>query len=513
MKKTAEQEQVIELIGLMGRGENLVLEAYAGCAKTSTAIMAIEAEIARGTPPHRILFTSFAKSIITDSATRLPPGVHAKTFHALAYRDFGAMFRNRFANLTGRTVAAQLQLQKESLMLYAGKDERGIDKLTAVDLTPAGLGYWLINVVNRWCASTQTEFTVESLLSVNPAPDLLTGVITAQDRLRLSEKYLPHAIALWRLMSDLNGNFPSSHSVYVKLWYLSEPLLSYSLIVFDENQDADPLMIDVIDRQPAKKLWIGDRHQSIYGWRGAVRATDTIEHHYSSTLSQTFRFGDNLAAHANGVLSHLGASVPMVGLESETRILQSAASILESDLRGQTVGFVSRTNANAVQEALGCLDLAKALGRRVVLNASASFKKQVEEVDLLINHNRPTGSLSALSSRNELLELIEQNESAGGLASVVKLVTGYDKNLVDQILERNAPAQKADPSMLVFTNTHQAKGLEYDHMILSDDYIHPKSARSSDEESRLFYVGMTRAKKSISIQGKESLDALIGKYR
>lgn len=71
---------------------------------------------------------------------------------------------------------------------------------------------------------------------------------------------------------------------------------------------------------------------------------------------------------------------------------------------------------------------------------------------------------------------------------------------LQQIIERKEPSPDA---RLLLSTIHSSKGLEYDRVILMDviDGILPKQGEDVDteEERRLFYVGMTRARDELSI--------------
>jgi DNA helicase II / ATP-dependent DNA helicase PcrA len=51
---------------------------------------------------------------------------------------------------------------------------------------------------------------------------------------------------------------------------------------------------------------------------------------------------------------------------------------------------------------------------------------------------------------------------------------------------------------LILSTVHQAKGLEFDVVFFAhlDEGVLPHKRSKLEEEARLFYVGMTRAKKS-----------------
>ena len=86
----------------------------------------------------------------------------------------------------------------------------------------------------------------------------------------------------------------ATHDFYLKKYQLSRPVLNYDLIMFDEGQDASPVMLDVFLAQKARKVIVGDRFQQIYGWRRAINALNRIDFtEYSLTAS--FRFNEHIA--------------------------------------------------------------------------------------------------------------------------------------------------------------------------------------------------------------------------
>ena len=63
---------------------------------------------------------------------------------------------------------------------------------------------------------------------------------------------------------------------------------------------------------------------------------------------------------------------------------------------------------------------------------------------------------------------------------------------------------------LVLTTAHSAKGLEFDHVVVLDDAWRPRPNTDPDEQRRLFYVAMTRARRSLSIIEGQVPHAFLG---
>jgi superfamily I DNA/RNA helicase len=76
-------------------------------------------------------------------------------------------------------------------------------------------------------------------------------------------------------------------------------------------------------------------------------------------------------------------------------------------------------------------------------------------------------------------------------------------DFIDDLTEASKRAQKGDkPNKVILTTLHRSKGLEWENVFLTgaNEYVLPH-ARSEDidEERRLFYVGVTRAKERLAI--------------
>ena len=57
------------------------------------------------------------------------------------------------------------------------------------------------------------------------------------------------------------------------------------------TQDLTPACIDILMRQTAPKILVGDPNQQIYSFRGAVNAMSLVQGSKVHYLTQSFRFG------------------------------------------------------------------------------------------------------------------------------------------------------------------------------------------------------------------------------
>ena len=104
----------------------------------------------------------------------------------------------------------------------------------------------------------------------------------------------------------------------------------------------------------------------------------------------------------------------------------------------------------------------------------------------------------------ELLEVLDRiQESAKGMKTLEEwenYIEDYTKKLAEQ-----AKKQETKREGIVISTLHAVKGLEYDKVYImnvnegSIPYKKAVLAESLEEERRLFYVGMTRAKKELML--------------
>ena len=99
---------------------------------------------------------------------------------------------------------------------------------------------------------------------------------------------------------------PLGHDGYLKLWALTNPVIQRDFILLDEAQDTNEVVLDVLKRQQSQFVCVGDAHQQIYEWRGAVNAMQRIRTANHCYLTMSFRFGEPIAQAANQILRRLG---------------------------------------------------------------------------------------------------------------------------------------------------------------------------------------------------------------
>jgi hypothetical protein len=67
--------------------------------------------------------------------------------------------------------------------------------------------------------------------------------LVAQDDIESLQQHLYPVERRWLESIDPNHQAGIGHDIYLKLWALSEPNIPTDYVLFDEAQDADPLML------------------------------------------------------------------------------------------------------------------------------------------------------------------------------------------------------------------------------------------------------------------------------
>ena len=456
---TKEQEAIIEA---SRKDRNIAINAFAGTGKTTTLAMVAEA-----LPRKRILYLAFNKAIAEEAKRRMPGNVDARTFHSLAFRAMRPDMKRLEGRLHGGFVADLLGLSSLTINNY--------------QFYPSQVGRAVLGTVFKFCLSKDP--LIEAHHVVPPHEMLPTSV---PDSLKqLIDKSGPEideykrfirdsADNLWHRMSDRNSTIPITHDTYVKQWALKSPTIDTDVILFDEAQDASGLFIDIVGRQRhAQRIWVGDRHQQIYEWRGAINALDLVEVDERLHLTESWRFQQRIADAANIVLRALGETKPLVGRGgTETHSGQA---------------FLCRTNIGALQTYVDLVERHDS----VRLDNAKDLISLIDDCQALMD-GRPTGALALFKDWKALVE--HANSPQGGdLRPLVDAIERYSCQGLRRLLERGL----VERASITVCTMHRAKGLEWNKVTVIDDWNRIKNHQDDSAERRLLYVAVTRARKEL----------------
>lgn len=481
MNPTAEQIQAVELVRT---GGSVAVEALAGAGKTSTLAL-----IAADRPDTLFAYVAFNKAIVTDAQGRFGDNVTASTAHSLAFRAVGRNYSPRLKS--GRM--SSLEIARATKVVEIKVRTAQGDKVL-----PRGfLGGLVLRAVKRFCQSDRPQIGTRDLPAL-PGLDL-PGEYVVRDQ--VAEALLPALRLYWNDVERRDGVLPFDHGCYLKLWQLRDPKINADAILFDEAQDASDVMLDVVRQQTergAQVVFVGDRHQQIYEWAGAVNAMEKVPVEHRSYLTQSFRFGQPIADAANRILDRLDAPARVVGDPTKTSTVHWAVG------EGRTPNvWLTRTNGEAITLAINYL----ADGKRPAIVGGADdvirFAKAAEELRTTGRTAHP--ELACFDSWEAVKQYVEEDPNGDDLKALTKLVEGHGTDGLVRILGRCA--KREDEADVVLSTAHKSKGRQWEHVALAGDFPDPEKRDPSPEELRLVYVAATRAQKSLDVSRAAGLFA------
>jgi F-box protein, helicase, 18 len=456
-----EQDEIIQ-----SPAKLIVANAFAGTGKTTTA-----AGFAARRPGSQVLYMPFGKSVQLEAVKRFPPNTICQTISSAAY-------------------AATKELRPKLVTSWPAMTLR--NEMNLASHRQAGLVHSIL-----------TQYMVSADLDIRP-----THATVAIERWRATDSEIADAIAVarmaWRRMRDSSDSMPISHDALLKIWSMSNPKLPYDVIIFDEAQDTNPVTASIIQQQThATRLYIGDRHQSIYKFRGATNAMDEMSADPSAKLlhlSRTWRFGPKVAEIANTILSELkGETVPIIGMGKDgpwkkgaqlTKLSRTNAQLFrEAALtRGKGVHWVGK---NGIED--------YAVDR--ILQAHAIFKGDFSEVkDPILKHFRSWSEAQSYADD-------AKDPEVGVLVGIVEEFRNETPDLVRDL--RQHESRNADDADVILTTGHKAKGLDWNYVQICEDFklladLEEKLAEDyyapiDDQEINLLYVAATRAKTAVQL--------------
>ena len=461
---TPEQERAVDLF-LSGR--TMKISAFAGAGKTSTLKL-----LAATAPNERGLYLAFNKAIADEAKSTFSSRTDCRTTHSAALRDVRPRYAfskdKWFNSLNARQLSSIWELKRYN----AGP--------TALE--PDMVAFLIIRAVRAFMQSGEPCLLASHVQLMGKA----LGIIPSA-KVALTEYVFGHAQRLWSQMISQGSEMPLGHDGYLKLWSLIEPKLAYDFILLDEAQDTNPAVLSVMKQQDCQMIYVGDKHQQIYEWRGAENAMETIENAAEAHLTMSFRFGPELANEAGRILKALAETNVLLGNPAlQTRVVPSGPS--------RTV--LTRTNSMLFREVMDALGEGKLPH---VVGGTKDMIALLRDVDRL--QQGESGShpdFFGFYNWREVEDFVAGPEGEHLLA-FVNLVNQMGRGALWRAVLAAAP-DEADADIILST-AHKAKGREWTSVRLADDFssVKSESGRIPYSEARLFYVAMTRAQETLVV--------------
>lgn len=460
---TAEQQTL--LADIRSRpGESRKVMAGPGTGKTTSLRMIAGASSQRGT------YIAYNRPIAEEAKAVLPSHVKATTAHAMAFGQT-QMFNQPKGRIVGRIFPEKV-IEAISFPLA----RTGHTELVAAGIALEGL--------NKFYNS------VDSSINETHFQGLTTRATNLSPIMRAAQE-------VWDMQRG-DTAMALTHDSYLKMWQQNDRIGTggSNYVLFDEAQDASPVMIDIINRMGIPVTWMGDQDQSIYQWRGAVNAMEMADCR-AFPLSQSWRFGQRIAEMANAVRTGKMAGrtpsfdlVGAPGLDTEIGYTPPPGK--------RTI--LTRTNAEWFAHAIEFPGIVHVVGG---IDETARMLEAAHS--LCFEGRSPRNAPPTISRFNSWgdLEIHAEELQDRELLFIKKIVTTYGSNLPRMIGELRARHIDSDHNAeLILSTAHKAKGREFDVVSLGDGFAGPHEAKWHDlteaervQETNLLYVSVSRAKK------------------
>jgi DNA helicase-2/ATP-dependent DNA helicase PcrA len=509
----------------------VVLLAGAGTGKTRAITHRIAYGVATGAySPSRVMALTFTARSAGELRSRLRAlgagGVSARTFHASALSQLGFFW----PQVVGGT-APKLLDSKGRLIGHAAETLRlKLDTATLRD------------------TAAEIEWRKVSRLSL--------------DQYAAAKRPLPPTLTLEKIV-DLQRAYESVKDERKQIDFEdvllvtagmieSEPRVAqqvreqYRFFVVDEYQDVSPLQQELLS------LWLGERNdvcvvgdasQTIYTFAGAtpdylLGFPSLYEDATVVRLEQNYRSTPAIVDAANRVMhGRAGAldlhaapgapagAAPSVSAFSDDRTeARSIASAIRADIDAgalpESIAILYRINVQSavIEAALGDV------GVPCVIRGATRFfdQREIKEAIMLLKgasvNTRPEPLFQTVSDvlrslgwtqeapdvRGAVRDRWESLNALMGLADEAPAETTL-KEFVAELLERQAGQHEPTMSAVTLATLHSAKGLEWDTVYIagaSEGLLpigYAKTEQAVEEERRLFYVGITRARRKLRL--------------
>ena len=527
-------------VALATRGPVCVI-AGAGTGKTRAITHRIAYAAAIGTmDPHKVLALTFTARAAGEMRTRLRslgvPSVAARTIHAAALKQLTFFWPQVFGGRTPDLLTTKSGFLTEAIKRAQLQGELSI---TSRDLLRD------IATEIEWAKVSQiapSDYLSESLKrTVKPRinPEQLAKVYTAYESVKHQERAIDFEDVLLLTTAMIEEEREVRERVQDQ----------YRFFTVDEYQDISPLQQRLINAWLGSReelCVVGDPAQTIYSFAGATPVfLNTFTQRFPEAevvrLTTGYRSTPEIIFTANSILrkgamgnelvaiNDHGSKPTITAYNDESSeiagIVRDITKLISEGTPAQEIAVLARTNnqLNGLEKAMNSAGLpyqVRNTERFFDRKEVRDFLKQVRTASVI-----PTEGVVWLDELRTLAQPFLTGGAIDGIAALLHLARELDtdsgftpKNLRTYLREVEDRVQQNNPPTMPVTTLatlHAAKGLEWERVFLMgvSDGILPLENNSTtgdqasiDEERRLFYVGITRAKSDLrlSYRGKAS---------
>ena len=518
-------------VALASRGPVCVI-AGAGTGKTRAITHRIAYAAAIGTmDPQKVLALTFTAKAAGEMRARLRslgvPQVAARTIHSAALKQLLYFWPSVFGGRTPDLITTKTGFLTEAIN-RAGLSE-------AIRVTNRELMRDIASEI-EWAKVSQVapsdyiDEISKRMQKPRVLPEQMVQIYTAYETVKKQELAIDFEDVLLLCAAMLEEEREVRERVQDQ----------YRYFTIDEYQDISPVQQRLINAWLGKRndiCVVGDPAQTIYSFAGATPVfLNTFTQRFPDAevirLSTGYRSTPEITFAANALLRHgamgqelvaqndHGSKPSVIGYSDETAevagVLEEITQLLAAGTVPHEVAILARTNSQlkSVERAMMKLNLpfqVRSTERFFDRREVRDFLSEVRKASVI-----PAEGQGWIDELRTLAQPYLTGEAIDGIAALLhlarelddddnftpKTLRGYLREVEDRVQQNNPPTMP----VITLATLHAAKGLEWERVFLigaSDGQL-PVSDASIDEERRLFYVGITRAKADLHISYRKS---------
>ena len=527
-------------VALATRGPVCVI-AGAGTGKTRAITHRIAYAAAIGViDPHKVLALTFTARAAGEMRMRLRslgvPAVAARTIHSAALKQLTFFWPQVFGGRTPDLITTKSGFITEAIKRAELSGELSITSRDLIRDIASEIEWAKVSQV------APVDYLSElGKRSVKPRinAEQIAQVYTAYESVKQQERAMDFEDVLLLTTAMIEQEREVRERVQDQ----------YRFFTVDEYQDISPLQQRLINAwlgSRAEICVVGDPAQTIYSFAGATPVflnsfTQRFPDAEVVRLTTGYRSTPEITFMANSILRKAQMGQELVALNAHgdkpsvdafkdesteiAGIVDSITQLIKEGTAAQEIAVLARTNSqlNSLERAMNIAKLPYQVRNsdrffdrpdvreflRLVRNASVIPTQGVSWLDELRTLAQPFLTGAHIDGIAALLHLARELDGDSGFTP--KNLRSYLRELEDRVTQNNPPTMP----VTTLATLHAAKGLEWERVFLMgvsegllplENSSTNGSQASIDEERRLFYVGITRAKVDLhlSYRGKPS---------
>ncbi len=476
-------------------GDNLMIDAYAGCGKSST-LLAIERAVESQPILYLVFNTENAIKIASEdqlAREKKKPAPHHsldpadRVLSTTCVRTFNSCGHRIWADSQGRNLKLD---PKKSQAIFkeltnAVRDRETKDVMWAVyQEVISGVGFAKsIGYVPEGVYPHALRLADRGMFhsALDEVPDELTA--------DLIDKVLKRSIQL-----SYEGTIDYNDQVYMPALF-GGTFPKYPLVLVDEYQDLSPVNHALLERLARGRIiGVGDPYQNIYGFRGAAASgmSDAIAHYRMTNLplSVSFRCPSE-------IVKHVHWRVPRFRWLTTGGSVECPKRFQVGDLPKEST-IICRNNAPLFRCAMQLL----ASGRSISVSGSDIGPRLTNIMRRLGPETMGREAVIASIEEWRADRLERESKTADDIADCMLVFAAHGNNLQQAIAY--AEHLFTQRGRIQLTTGHKAKGLEWSYVLHLDPWLVRRDR--SEQDMNLDYVISTRSRDTLIEIDSEALE-------